>query len=178
MIFRPLTVRPFVFLGYYMQPCWNTSGPGPTGPPPGAMAGQPQAPPSQALPPMQQQQQQQQAQPPQQANFEDPLMTNGGVVVVSPSSSTPNTSVPGGCNVVGGLTPVGNTGDRRLVTPPMGLPPSITSTVPMPGGIYGPRFASAPPPIYHHAPSAPSCLPQSNVSFCSFLIAWSGVCPH
>lgn len=136
-----------------MQPCWNT--PAGAAAPPGSMAGQAQVPPSQPLPPMQQQQHQQQQ--PQQTNFEESLMTNGGMVVVS-QPSTPNASVPSNCNIIGG------TGNRRLVTSPMGVPPSMTSAVSMSGGIYGPRFVPAQPPIYHHAPSGPSCLPQSNVS--------------
>ncbi|KAH9281305.1 Zinc finger MIZ domain-containing protein 2 [Echinococcus granulosus] len=135
--------------GYYMQPCWGASPPGPTGPP-GAMIGQPQAP-----PPVQQQQQ-------QQPNFDESLMNNGSVVVVSStSSSSPTCSNPGGCTVVSGLTVAGGSGgcgDRRLITPPMGPLPPPPSTAPMPGSLYGPRFATV--PLYPHNPGATACIPQ------------------
>lgn len=137
-----------------MQPCWGASPPGSTGPP-GAIIGQPQAP-----PPVQQQQQQ------QQSNFDESLMNNGSVVVVSStSSSSPTCSTPGGCTVVSGLTVAGGgggCGDRRLITPPMGPLPPPPSTTPLPGGLYGPRFATM--PLYHHNPGATACIPQQSVS--------------
>ncbi|VDK31732.1 unnamed protein product [Taenia asiatica] len=137
--------------GYYVQPCWGPSPPGPTGPP-GTVIGQPQAP-----PPVQQQQQ-------QQSNFDESLMNNGSVVVVSSaSSSSPNCSTSGGCTVVSGLTVAGGgggCGDRRLITPPVGPLPPPPSTTPMPGGLYGPRFATM--PLYHHNPGATACISQQS----------------